>query len=68
VADEPAVFQPGEIGSDRFRVRVDSVCDLSTSIRAVVVSDEKSEDALARRWIIEIRRVLEALDVDRHVL
>jgi len=41
---------------------------ISTSICAIVVFDEKSDNALARRLSFEIRRVLEALNVDRHVL
>jgi hypothetical protein len=68
VTDELAVFQPSEVGADRFRVRVDGLGDLPTSICAIVVVDEKSDNALARRWSFEIRRNLEALIADRQVL
>ena len=68
MADEPAVFHPGEVRPDRFRVRIDGVGDLPTSLYAVVVLDEEPDDALARRWIVESLRVLKAADVDRHGL
>lgn len=68
MADEPAVFQPGEVGADRFRVRNDGVGDIPTSLYAVVVLDEEPDNAIARRRVVERLRVLEAVDVDRHGL